>query len=222
MLNHRYTKKGELRVYDGRRRATHDQKKDYFKKHFDTIPQTKLSNDDKKLFGAVKGGVMRHKNAMRFHGQFITKEMQQRIKKQLVIDLDAERIKANKTTYDELFRDNPEFLEAFEKVVTDAGLRTFFNTNTYEKHLTDKNGKYFVNGKETSFENTVHQIDQVFSVARRKMKFTKKFDGAIPIVTKNLHDYFVNLPSIEALNACETEEDVTELLDEFELKLYGS
>ena len=30
MLNHRYTKKGELRVYDGRRRATHEQKRDYF------------------------------------------------------------------------------------------------------------------------------------------------------------------------------------------------
>ena len=209
MVKSRQLKNGQIRFYDGNKKASKNQRKEYLRdvvsgKKVDII----LSGTARgaSLLGAVKGGIKRS-GAQRINGQFIEGKIQ-RGAKRLGLDLDV-LIKGNNVkNLKELFKKKPDLEKAINKILSGVGLPQWFNPDKVLDIISDYPGKnILVNGKKETknhAKSLVKKMENAIKLQFNPVQSAQKitFIG-VDTLSIELPEYsqFVGLETIAEFNA---------------------
>jgi len=197
----RKLKSGEERIYVGGKSATKEQKKEYFKSNLQA-DFSQLSKEDRRLAGAIKGGLKRAQQSERVGGQFIGGSYQ-RAGKRLGIDLDVlAKAKGAKSIAD-LFAKEPELKEAFTDLTSGVGLPMWYNPSKALDVINDYTGKQiYINGNPVSKSQAKAILNKTDKELFRKFEFV---DSSVKLTFDGKDRLNMTLP---------TSEDIDEYTDE--------
>ena len=108
-LRSKVLKSGKIRIYDGRKKASEEQEKDFVKMNWNIINTDTLETPELRQYaGRVIGGKKRSLNAITSKGKFIKKDLQERIIKKSGVNVQALVKAKNVSGVRELFEKEPE------------------------------------------------------------------------------------------------------------------
>jgi hypothetical protein len=213
-LTQRTLKSGEIRFYSGRKLATKEDKRHFFKSNTD-LDIKGLSKEDRQFFGRIKGGLKRAKQAgTRINGKFIEGKYDRASQKlkRLGVDIDALiKIKGVKSLK-ELFEKEQEIKKSLEDIMSGVGLHNWYSPEDAINIIKDYLGKsIIVNG------NTVDPLEAIDIISTNQAALKEYFDffrSSIRISFVGTEKMIINTPTVDNLEYFD-EDDVSEFNREY-------
>lgn len=183
MIRSRILKDGQYHFYEGKRKATEKQVREFIKKDYDVIRPEKLGAELRKYLGAVKGGKNRAAQALiTKEGHFLPKYIQDRAIKNLGIDIDQIRKDKDYKTIKEVFANDHALRNSFDKLISVTGLEMWYSEKKSMDKIDSYTGKNFIlNGEKVTkdqmykkvgqYARKLHRVFDVFDLALR-FKYT--------------------------------------------------
>jgi len=202
-LRSKVLKDGKIRIYEGRKRATEEQEKEFVKMNYNIIDVSTLETPELRQYaGRVIGGKKRSQNALTSKGKFIKKDLQDRIIKKSGVNVEALVKAKNVSGVRELFEKEPELKKEFDTLLS-TGIVNWFKFKDLEDKLNDYEGtdkKVIVNNVQLTNIEAGRMALDVFIAGRRHLDI---IDAAFKLVFKELDTVIMNLPPPEEIEAFE-------------------
>lgn len=216
MIRRTIKKDGSYGFYDGRKKATTEQIKGHIKDNYQILDKDKLSKENSTYLGRVKGGKNRAANAITDStGKMLPTKFKEQVEKKLGIKLDELARLKGKSSIKELFKDDNELKEKFDKIL-ETGITMWYNSHKAVDKIMKANVKiYTLNGQETTKEEMADYVTDMFINIQNEFSGV---DGAIQFTFKGLDELILVLPTKEEI---ETKEK-SELEDSYDIQIYTS
>ena len=222
-VTERLLKDGNVHYYTSGRRLTPDQKKDYFKSQIDSasFEPSRLSADDRKLVGRIKGGIAAAGNAYRLgSGQIVKRDISKAAKK-LGVDLDAGLKATGFKTIKELEEKKPEFFAAINEYLSSGNVASWYSVKNAKDSVSDYRGKdIYLNGEKVS-RSTARAAISAFNQQTLHKLGSDAYKVTIKLIVNGMDRLEINLPDLEELDDEITVAEFNEMFAEF-IKVYGS
>lgn len=167
------TDKTEVRFYDGRKRATENQVKQYIKQNYNKLNQDKLSKDDAAYLGRVKGGHNRQRQAIRIDGKYVNKAFFDNPNNPIQWQKLAEQ-KGYKSVQELFNNDHDLYEKARNNYNSDNGLPYIYYSENILHYMDTFGGKFFINENPGNYEKNNNPAQMTKIKAMAKIDFTDK------------------------------------------------
>lgn len=200
MIHTRKLKDGTIQFYNGSKKATIEETKQFIKANPSLIDKDSLKSTElRKYLGAVKGGKKRAANSFYDEaGKFITKSMQTKFIKELKelpkkgIDIDKMIELHGVKNITELFKKVPKLKKALAALMSDVGIHQWFNMNNVYNKLEDYTGKtILLNDEETDHLNAVYFIEEAWLLGKN---YLGAMDAAVLFTYKGMNKLILTIP----------------------------
>ena len=195
----------EVHFFNGRKKATEQEKRIFLKSNFENINPDALSKDDRAYYGRIAGGKSRSQQAVRIDGKFVNNEF---------IDRGGYTRIAIAKGYDnarQLFEhDKPTYYAAKKIFLSKNGLSYKYHSENVIQQIDRYKGKIFINGKEYSKIKAIEKIDNTDKAIKRN--YESFFNEYWVRLKKGGTEMHFNLPSVNKINKT----DIEDLLEELE------
>jgi len=212
-LRQRTLKSGEVRLYSGRKIATKEDKKQFYKANpdFDTKG---LSKEDRQYFGRLKGGIKRvEKAGTRIDGKFIEGKYDRAAQKlkNLGFDLDGLLKAKGYKSLDQLFKEMPDVKTSLEAIMSGVGLHNWYSPDNAVDIIKDYLGNdIIVNGQKVSANKAVHMLINTEAALK---EVYDHFRSAVRLSFEGTDRLIMNLPEVEELDS--EDDDVGEFNSQY-------
>lgn len=162
-IRERLLKDGTVKYYAGNRNLTHDEKKTFFKSQIKSagFQPERLSADDRKLFGRIKGGVAATSRAVRLDDGRIIKRDIGKAAKKLGVDLDAGLKATGYKTLRELEENKPEFFKAINNYLNSGTVSNWHRVDSMKENISDFRGSTIIlNGEKVSKSTAKNELSK--------------------------------------------------------------
>jgi hypothetical protein len=196
MIRSRINKKtGLLSFYNGRKKATESESKSFIKLNYDAINPETLSSDNRRYLGSVKGGKNRANSTLVDKGgRFLPKNIQDKALKTLGINVEALRKAKNLKSLRDVFRNNKELSDSFDRLIEDTGVELFYNdsNNKVIDKVKSYNGDVVIfNGEQMTATDASLEVSKYIKKLRRK--FDLYYPGvAICLLYRGINTLIIN------------------------------
>ena len=198
-IRQRILKDGVAHFYEGRKKATPEAVKSYFRANLDKIDTSVLSRRDRQVIGGIQSGASRVKNSIRTEGgKFVSAKFLEEKLKDSPINLKAflEKFEAKNIT--ELFQKQPQLKDPITKIVNETTLSRYYNTkNMLDKIMHAGVDNFDFNGKSVSKLEMLSLVEQTISAVR--MGFDNVVDISALFQFKGLNKLSVKMPSLKKI-----------------------
>lgn len=207
MVRTRKLKDGTIAFYDGNKKATEKQAKQFIKENTSLIDKDTLKDVGlRKYYGAVKGGQNRAKNALYDvkTGRMLSGSIQEKAIKNLGIDLERLSELKGVNNIRDLFKNAPEIKKRFDKL-QDTGISYWYAADKVKGKLETYTGSIFINGKEYDAKNGWKKVRDTLSAIKREVG---NIDAAIEFKYKGMNRLDIKLPSKSEIEEFENNGDI--------------
>lgn len=200
----------EVVFYNGKKRATDAETKQYIRENFDKINRDALTSEYNAYYGRVLGGKNRSKNAVRIEGQMVSKRFEEEE------GLKEVAKKRGFKSVKELFKKDKEYYDAVKNIYSNTGLPyAFFSENIFSE-INKHNGKIFINGKEYDKGTAIEKVDKI---DKKIFKEYNVYPIKYNVTYKKGSQLHISLPTENFINTHDLEEFMDEQDD---IELIGS
>jgi hypothetical protein len=196
MIRARKLKDGSISFFNGNRKATTEEAKNYIKESTKAglkVADTSQIKDPelRQYAGRVKGGVNRSKNALTDkEGKFLNADLQKKVIKKLGVDIEALKKAKDVDNIRDLFKDE-KLKKGFNKLL-DTGIVAWVDSRDAISKFDEYTDKEIIwNGEKIRPTQAAHRIHSLFRAARRNLDAV---DVAFKITYVGLDKVIVNLP----------------------------
>lgn len=152
-IRERILKDGNVHFYSGRNKISDKEKKEFFKSQIGKVSfePDRLSPEDRKLFGRIKGGVAAAAKAVRLsNGQVVKRDIAKAAKK-LGVNLEEALKQYGFKSLKELEEKKPEFFKQLLDYLESGIVTNWYNPEAAKITISDYRGKeIYLNGNKVS------------------------------------------------------------------------
>lgn len=214
-------KDGTFQIYHGRKVATPEERKDYFRLNggYGMIPEDKLSENEVKFIKKMKAGKARAASALtdKF-GKFLSKNTEKQIEKMMGGSMEAVLKAKGVKTLKEAVKADSNFRDKLFTIIDRTESEFHFNSNHYQQQIKDFPGVIKINGKQVTKEQAIARIAKLQQAGARN--YQKGFDFSVKMKLKGLRELNMSLPTTKQVEQMDTEEFEDKFGDNF--RIYGS
>lgn len=216
MIRRTIKKDGSYGFYDGRKKADPEQIKAHIKDNYQILDKDKLSKENATYLGRVKGGKNRAASAITdSKGKMLSGKYKQQVEKQLGVNLDELARLKGKGSINELFREEKEIKEKFDKIL-ETGITAYYNSHKAVDRIMQANVKTFtLNGNEVTREEMADYVSEFLINIQNEFE---SVDCSIMFTYKGLDELIIELPDEEEIQ----ESEKFELEEMYNIEIYTS